>query len=80
MWAKQLTDGSVAVGLFNRGESVNPITVNFKDLGIRKQVQVRDLWQHKNLGAFDGSFTTQGSASRCRSRERKEINRGSRYL
>ena len=38
---------------------MNPITVNFKDLGIRKQVQVRDLWQHKVLGSFDGSFTAQ---------------------
>ena len=59
VWAKPLADGSVAVGLFNRGESVNPIMVNFKDLGIRKQVQVRDLWQHKNLGFFDGGFTAQ---------------------
>jgi alpha-galactosidase len=59
VWAKPLADGSVAVGLFNRGESVNPITVNFKDLGIRKQVQVRDLWQHKGLGSFDGSFTAE---------------------
>jgi len=59
VWAKPLADGGVAVGLFNRGESVNPIMVNFKDLGIRKQVQVRDLWQHKNLGFFDGGFTAQ---------------------
>jgi len=59
VWAKPLADGSVAVGLFNRGESVNPITVKFKDLGIRKQVQVRDLWQHKGLGSFDGGFTAQ---------------------
>ena len=59
VWAKPLADGSVAVGLFNRGESANPITVNFKDLGIRKQVQVRDLWQHTSLGSFDGSFTSQ---------------------
>jgi len=59
VWARPLADGSVAVGLFNRGESVNPVTVNFKDLGIRKQVQVRDLWQHTGLGAFDGSFAAQ---------------------
>ena len=26
---------------------------------IRKPVQVRDLWQHKSLGSFDGSFTAQ---------------------
>jgi alpha-galactosidase len=33
VWAKPLADGSVAVGLFNRGESANPVTVNFKDVG-----------------------------------------------
>jgi len=59
VWAKPLADGSVAVGLFNRGESVNPITVNLKDIGFRKQVQVRDLWQHKSLGSYEGSFTAQ---------------------
>jgi len=59
VWAKPLADGSVAVGLFNRGESVNPITVNLKDIGFRKQVQVRDLWQHKSLGSFERSFTAQ---------------------
>jgi alpha-galactosidase len=30
VWAKSLADGSVAVGLFNRGESANPITLSFK--------------------------------------------------
>jgi alpha-galactosidase len=33
VWSKSLADGSVAVGLFNRGESSNPITLSFKDIG-----------------------------------------------
>ena len=57
VWAKPLADGSVAVGLFNRGESANPVTVNFKDVGARSSVHVRDLWQHKDLGAITGSYT-----------------------
>jgi alpha-galactosidase len=57
VWAKPLADGSVAVGLFNRGESTNPITVNFKDVGARSSVHLRDLWQHKDLGEFTGSYT-----------------------
>ncbi|MGA8367496.1 MAG: glycoside hydrolase family 27 protein [Candidatus Acidiferrales bacterium] len=57
VWAKPLAHGSVAVALFNRGESSNPMNVSFKDLGFRGSVQVRDLWQHKDLGRFSGSFT-----------------------
>ena len=57
-WAKSLSDGGIAVGLFNRGESANPIAVNFKDLGLSKAAQVRDLWQHKDLGSFRGTYTT----------------------
>ena len=57
VWAKPLADGSVAVGLFNRGESANPVTVSFKDVGARSSVHVRDLWQHKDLGAITGSYT-----------------------
>jgi len=58
VWAKPLADGSVAMGLFNRGESVNPVTVNFKDVGINKPAQVRDLWRHQDLGSQNGSYTT----------------------
>ena len=57
VWAKPLAHGSVAVALFNRGESSNPMTVNFKALGFSGSVRVRDLWQHKDLGRFSGSFT-----------------------
>ena len=58
VWAKPLADGSVAVGLFNRGESVNPITVKFKDIGLSKSAQVRDLWRHQDLGSQNGAYTT----------------------
>ncbi len=59
VWAKPLADGSVAVGLFNRGESTNPIAVNFADIGMRSTVRIRDLWQHKDLGTFSGSYTVE---------------------
>jgi alpha-galactosidase len=59
VWAKPLADGSVAVGLFNRGESSNPVTVNFKDIGKQGAAKVRDLWSHKDLGSFTASYTAQ---------------------
>jgi len=57
VWAKPLADGSKAVGLFNRGEGPSPVTVNFKNLGLKKAAAVRDLWGAKDLGTFQDSFT-----------------------
>jgi alpha-galactosidase len=59
VWSKPLADGSVAVGLFNRGESQNPVTVNFKDVGRGNAVKIRDLWKHEDLGIFEQSYTAE---------------------
>jgi len=59
VWAKPLADGAIAVGLFNRGESSNPVTVNFQDLGFEGSAMVRDLWRHNNLGSFKASYTAE---------------------
>lgn len=59
VWAKPLADGGIAVGLFNRGESANPMTVSFKSLGLYSSSKVRDLWSHKDLGSFKESYSTQ---------------------
>ena len=57
VWMKPLADGGKAVGLFNRGESANPVTVNFGDVGVAGSATVRDLWVGKNLGSMHGSYT-----------------------
>jgi alpha-galactosidase len=57
VWAKPLSDGSYAVGLFNRGESANPVTLELKDIGISGSAQVRDLWAHRDLGSASGNYT-----------------------
>jgi alpha-galactosidase len=59
VWSKPLADGSVAVGLFNRGESQNPVTVNFKDVGRGNAVKIRDLWKQEDLGTFEQSYTAE---------------------
>lgn len=56
VWARPLADGTIAVGLFNRFVSGAEITVNWADLGISGSQPVRDLWQKKDIGTFDGSF------------------------
>jgi alpha-galactosidase len=56
IWARPLADGSEAVGLFNRGESELKITLDFKSLDINGEAKLRDLWQHKDLGAAQDSY------------------------
>jgi alpha-galactosidase len=57
VWIKPLADGSRAVGIFNKGDPQDPVTVQFRSLGIGKFAQVRDLWAEKDLGRFENSFT-----------------------
>jgi alpha-galactosidase len=57
IWAKQMEDGSKAVGLFNRGQHKANVTVAWSDLGISGKQKVRDLWQQKDMGAFEKEFS-----------------------
>jgi alpha-galactosidase len=57
VWAKDMSDGSKAVGLFNRGEGATEVTVQWADLGLSGQRLVRDLWRQKDEGKFADSFT-----------------------
>jgi alpha-galactosidase len=66
VWMKPLADGSKAVGLFNRGVHLNqgaqtasPLTVYFRDIDIGEKASVRDLWAHRELGVFTGSFAAK---------------------
>jgi len=58
VWKRLLEDGSIAVGLFNRGEKETSITASWSDLGITGKQKVRDLWRQKDLGSFKGKFSS----------------------
>jgi alpha-galactosidase len=53
LWAKPLADGSLAIGLFNRGLQAAQMTATWQELGITGPKIVRDLWQQKDLGSMD---------------------------
>ena len=57
IWMKPLAGGSKAVGLFNREQSTINLTVKFSQIGIDGRASVRDLWAHKDLGVFNGSYS-----------------------
>jgi len=59
IWAKPLSDGSQAVGLFNRGESELKITLDLKSLNVAGSAKLRDLWQHNDLGTVRDSYTAE---------------------
>lgn len=54
--AKNLEDGSKAVGLFNTGEEPNAVKVTWQQLGVTGNQAVRDLWRQKNIGTYSDSF------------------------
>jgi alpha-galactosidase len=56
IWAKNLEDGSKAVGLFNRGEDETLIILKWSDVGLSGNLKVRDLWRQKDLGKFSAQF------------------------
>jgi alpha-galactosidase len=58
VWAKEMEDGSKVVGLFNRSEAPQPVSVKWSDLGVAGSQAVQDLWRQKSLGAFDAEFST----------------------
>ena len=56
VWARPLSDGTVAVGLFNRGGAPAEVTARWADVGVQGEQPVRDLWRQKDLGDFTDSF------------------------
>jgi len=71
IWAKEMEDGSMAVGLFYTGSGEkNPseyfqwelqpkkstIVLKGKDIGIKGKFMVRDVWRQKDIGTFENQF------------------------
>ncbi|MBN2445840.1 MAG: glycoside hydrolase family 27 protein, partial [Phycisphaerae bacterium] len=56
VWARPLADGTVAVGLFNRGRKQARVTVDWESLGLMGKQRVRNLWAKVNEGVYEGEF------------------------
>jgi alpha-galactosidase len=56
VYAKELEDGSKAVGLFNLGEQPANVVVKWADLKLSGRQTVRDLWRQKDLGSCSDEF------------------------
>ena len=58
IYAKHLEDGSMAVGLFNRGWQTVKMNFTLRMLGLRGRQTVRDLWRQKDLTECTDKFET----------------------
>jgi hypothetical protein len=50
IWSGKMSNGDTIVGLFNRETATQTRSLSFSDIGVSGNVEVRDLWQHANLG------------------------------
>ena len=58
IWAKPLSDGSKAIGLFNRGASESKVSINWADAGFKVAPRrARDLWLGKDLSLEGPQFS-----------------------
>jgi alpha-galactosidase len=59
VWARKLSNGKIAVAIPNYGSSTTTIEVCFADLfgSSAKTMAVRDLWNKKDLGNFQTSYS-----------------------
>ncbi len=58
VWGRPLRDGGRALIFFNRGAGDGEIGVTWEEIAYpgHLSAKVRDLWEHKELGSFTGSY------------------------
>lgn len=59
VYAKPLEDGSMAAGLFNRGDTMSQGKLTWKSVGIRGEQTVRDLWRQQDVAKSNEGFVTE---------------------
>lgn len=56
VYMKPLSDGGTAICLFNRGNKLKDVNINWSDLKISNDFKIRDLWKHENVGTTAIAF------------------------
>jgi alpha-galactosidase len=62
VWKRELSNGDVAVGLFNRGPEPAQMTAQWSALGLSGEHEVRDLWVHASRGKHSDSYSAEVDA------------------
>ncbi len=59
VWVKPLSDGTLAVALFNLGRSKAEVTAPWAALGLEGPQRVKNLWTHMELGRRNGRVSME---------------------
>lgn len=66
---KVLTDGDIAIGLFNLTDGDRELAIKFWDIGLSyasgRSLSLYDCWEHKNIGAYKERFAPVVKAHDC---------------
>nr|WP_319512270.1 putative Ig domain-containing protein [uncultured Draconibacterium sp.] len=54
---KDLENGEKAIGLFNKNESEQVVTMDWETVGLEGKKKLRDVWRNKDIGAYEDSFS-----------------------
>ena len=58
IWARPLSDGGRAIGVFNRNESGQTVRLTWKELGLgARPTALRDLWKHCDLTPAEDGYS-----------------------
>ena len=57
VWARELFDGTRAVGLLNSSSAAREMEVRWSEIGLDGSQPVRDLWLHQDAGFCKGSYS-----------------------
>jgi alpha-galactosidase len=58
VWVSNLGNGTYYVGVFNLNAFPSRVMVDWKDLGFAGAIEMRDLWNHAELGPSFGAFSS----------------------
>ena len=59
IWAKPLSGGAKAVGLFNRADTPREMSLQLSTVGSGNDAKLRDLWAGADITAEDGVYTVR---------------------
>ncbi len=59
IWTKPLSDGSMALGIFNLGDEPLDYKIDLNKLNINGKHHFRDLWKQKDIGEFEKSASVK---------------------
>lgn len=57
VFVKDLQDGTKAVGIFNLSNTFHEIKLTWSEINLYGNIQVRDIWQQKDLGSKKDSYS-----------------------